>query len=193
MSKRAYGFTIVELLIVIVVIAILAAVSIVSYTGIQGRARDAQRMQDMTTIVKALEVYKVANGRYPAATPTPEGNGWEITSNGSGPTDFLSVLKSGDIGVTSIPVDPANTTTTGTAGAQYLNPRRNNENFVYFYAYYGAGAYGCDPVRGGYYVLGVARMDGVDRGSVASDSPGWLCSGRNWSGQGAWTTGRFTN
>lgn len=34
-TEKQYGFTIVELLIVVVVIAILAAITIVAYTGIQ--------------------------------------------------------------------------------------------------------------------------------------------------------------
>lgn len=39
-KKNGFGFTIVELLIVIVIIGILAAITIVSYNGIQDRARD---------------------------------------------------------------------------------------------------------------------------------------------------------
>lgn len=38
MKQRAYGFTIVELLIVIVVIAILAVIAVVAYSGIQNQA-----------------------------------------------------------------------------------------------------------------------------------------------------------
>lgn len=38
-SQVAYGFTIVELLVVIIVIGILAAITIVSYNGVQKRAR----------------------------------------------------------------------------------------------------------------------------------------------------------
>lgn len=41
MKLKGYGFTIVELLVVIVVIAILATISAVSYTSIQDRARIA--------------------------------------------------------------------------------------------------------------------------------------------------------
>ncbi|AHB42067.1 PilE-like protein [Candidatus Saccharibacteria bacterium RAAC3_TM7_1] len=74
------GFTIVELLIVIVVIAILAAITVVAYNGIQQRARDAQRLQDITSIAKALELYKIQNSSYPNAVGNSVG-GWEISSN----------------------------------------------------------------------------------------------------------------
>jgi len=60
------GFTIVELLIVIVVIAVLAAISIVAYTGLQSRTRDAGRIQKIKDIAKAIELYKIDNGQYPA-------------------------------------------------------------------------------------------------------------------------------
>ena len=39
MSKKAYGFTIMELLIVIIVIGILATISFITYRGIQERAK----------------------------------------------------------------------------------------------------------------------------------------------------------
>ena len=56
MSVRS-GFTIVELLIVIVVIGILAAISIVAYNSVSAKARDSQRLQDVATINKALDMY----------------------------------------------------------------------------------------------------------------------------------------
>ena len=52
-QKRSSAFTIVELLIVIVVIAILAAITIMAYNGIQSRARDSQRAQDIQTIASS--------------------------------------------------------------------------------------------------------------------------------------------
>lgn len=77
------GFTIVELLVVIVVVAVLAAISVIAYNGIQGRARDAQRIQDMKTIQKALELYKVTHGGYPPTIVTPDAAGWELSTNGA--------------------------------------------------------------------------------------------------------------
>jgi prepilin-type N-terminal cleavage/methylation domain-containing protein len=65
MWAKTKGFTIVELLVVIVVIAILATVTIVAFNGVQARARDSQRMSDITAIDKAIKLYIVDNGHAP--------------------------------------------------------------------------------------------------------------------------------
>lgn len=65
--QRRRGFTIVELLIVIVVIGILAAITVVAYNGIQLRARDTDRLSDISQIRKKLEAYKAINNVYPSA------------------------------------------------------------------------------------------------------------------------------
>lgn len=75
-KSRHQGFTIVELLIVIVVIAILASVSVVAYAGIQSRSRDSARISKIKDIAKALELYKIDNGRYP---PIADGHSVEST------------------------------------------------------------------------------------------------------------------
>ena len=61
MIKKAHGFTIVELLIVIVVIAILAAISIVAYTGIQERAQKSKVQSDIAQIIKAISLAREKN------------------------------------------------------------------------------------------------------------------------------------
>lgn len=58
------GFTLVELLIVIVVIAILAAIVITTFSGVQARARDAERQTDIKAIASQLEVYYTDKGNY---------------------------------------------------------------------------------------------------------------------------------
>lgn len=66
MRKSISGFTIVELLIVIVVIAILASISVVAYSGIQSRARDTDRTNDLNVMKKGLALFYAENGYYPA-------------------------------------------------------------------------------------------------------------------------------
>lgn len=188
-GNKQKGFTIVELLIVIVIIAVLAAITIVAYNGLVGRARDSQRLQDMSTIIKGLEIYKTQNGSYPAPTFINGAGGWEVSTNGTTATNFLSAL-TGPAGISKVPVDPTNK---GDASGQYtLTPSRAGNNFEYFYYKYAAGSYGCDSARGDYYVLGISRMDTVPANQSSPQSPGFACSGQDWVYDGAWVTGKYT-
>ena len=132
-ASSGRGFTIVELLIVIVIIAILAAITIVAFNGVQVRARDNIRTDAASKIKRALEVYKINNGRYPGATANPGNGGWEMSNDVAG--SFMEYLV--DSGFPNgTPVDPTNSTT-----------------FRFWYYRYAAGTNGCDPARGGFYVL----------------------------------------
>ena len=66
-TRKQYGFTIVELLIVIVVIAVLAAVTVVAYTGISDRAAASKKLSIASQYAKMLEMYKLDNGSYPSS------------------------------------------------------------------------------------------------------------------------------
>ena len=156
--RRNKGFTIVELLIIIVVIAILASITIVAYNGIQARAKDSQRLADIAAISKALELYKIQNGQYPAAVGNSTG-GWEVSSNPNGNQPFLKSLVDAGI-VSSVPVDPTNTGDMGTAGSK-----------IYAYYRYPAGNAGCDASKGAYYVLIVRTGDGSTHASSSPDNP----------------------
>jgi prepilin-type N-terminal cleavage/methylation domain-containing protein len=165
------GFTIVELLIVIVVIGILAAITIVAYNGVQARAKDSRRLNDMQVISGGLKLYYAQNGVYP--TPSFNGpGGWESSS--INPSQFLQVLKTQNI-ISSVPVDPVNTST----------------SIEYRYYRYAAGSYSCDATKGAYFVLGVVDMESSN-GTYAG-SPGWLCPGRDWQPEFGWVTGGFEN
>lgn len=118
-NQKRNGFTIVELLIVVVVIAILAAISIVAYGGIQERARNAQRTQDVRTIAKALELYYINNGQYPSGAcgsscPVNKkiNSSWATTSDGS-----WSVLEAALVPdyISALPTDPKASTSTPAA------------------------------------------------------------------------------
>ena len=121
-AKKQVGFTIVELLVVIVVVGILAAISVVAYTGIQERARDAQRSQDMAAIKKALLMYNATHAGVPTVY-TFGGNitaGWHLSSG----ANWLSFLE-GEYG--KMPVDPINT------GTEDPTATAAGYEWVYFY------------------------------------------------------------
>lgn len=69
--RRLYahrGFTIVELLIVIVVLGVLAAIVITNLSDVQDRANETSVTNDLKSIAKQVELYKVDIGRYPSTS-----------------------------------------------------------------------------------------------------------------------------
>ena len=126
-ASEKKGFTIVELLIVIVVIGVLAAITVVAYNGMQQRARDTKRAQDLSAIKKAILLYDTSNGgvyssfNYSSAGP----GGWDSSVQ----TNWLSFLRSS---YGNMPVDPVNSSTT--------DPTNGNDDWAYFYYCYNAGS-----------------------------------------------------
>lgn len=126
-------------------------ITIVAYGGVQQNARDTTRLDDISRIRQALELYKSQVGTFPAANPDPAT--WEQSK--TNPAGFLSSLKPY---MGTVPVDPKN------SGVSY-----------YFYYRYPSGymSYAnCPAIRGDYYVLGINTMEeklGTD------SSPGWNC------------------
>lgn len=183
MRKNKSGFTIVELLIVIVVIGILATISIVAYNGIQDRATKARRLSDMSTITKALEVYKAQTGSYPQVVSNSTG-GWERSA--VNPQNFLLALKSSGV-IATVPVDPVNSAPQGSTGPE--------TTFVsYTYYLYPAGSFSCGAEFGAIYVLKI-EAPGV---TGYAESPGLKCGNTVVSGSGGGTntpyfSGRTTN
>jgi prepilin-type N-terminal cleavage/methylation domain-containing protein len=56
-SKTIWGFSLIELLVVISIIGVLSAVLVANFMGMRERARDAQRIQDLYAIKNALRMY----------------------------------------------------------------------------------------------------------------------------------------
>lgn len=64
--KTKFGFTLVELLVVISILGILITLSMVSFRSSQQKARDAARKSDMRNISTALRLYSNDKGFFPA-------------------------------------------------------------------------------------------------------------------------------
>jgi prepilin-type N-terminal cleavage/methylation domain-containing protein len=177
------SFTLIELLVVIAIIGLLSSIILVSMSWTRGKARDMKRLQDMKTIVSALELYYDKNDEYPGQTSSygehePTCGGWD-TSNKDNDSDgrpFIEPLIDEGI-VSAVPLDPINN---GICVGK-----------TYKYYRYFAGLYGCDAERGAYFVLGIVDME--SSGNPYKDSPGWSCSGRDWQDEFDWVIGGFTH
>ena len=79
--KRAYGFTIIELLIVIVVISILVFVSTVVYSNMSVRARDTIAVSDLRSNLRRVELFYAQYDRLPSTVDlatSPSGDDHKI-------------------------------------------------------------------------------------------------------------------
>lgn len=122
MRKSKSGFTLVELIIVMVIIAILATITAVGYNGVQAKARDTDRKNDLTDIAEAIQLYRQ---KYGSDVQTGSGcgsggngSGWFNYSGSTYPASILSCLQTaGYLDNTSGFVDPSGCTTNGNNAA----------------------------------------------------------------------------
>jgi len=81
MQRRAAGFTLLELLVVIGIISVLATLMLGVIIVSKYKARDTKRVADLRTIGTTLELYRIDSGHYPVAINWvsdcgPEGKNW---------------------------------------------------------------------------------------------------------------------
>ena len=65
--RRARGFTLIEIMVVVVILGILAALVVPKVLSRADDARVTAARQDIAQIMQALNLYKLDNGRYPTA------------------------------------------------------------------------------------------------------------------------------
>ena len=69
-TKRADGFSLIELMVVLAILAILVAVGIPTFQGYRNRAFDADAQADLRTGILIESVYHLDNGSFTADTAT---------------------------------------------------------------------------------------------------------------------------
>ncbi len=74
--KKKFGFTLIELMVVVLIIMLLAGVIIVNVDNARRKARDAKRVSDLGLIASALENYYADHHSYPAGGYWSECNAW---------------------------------------------------------------------------------------------------------------------
>lgn len=65
--RHGRGFTLVEILVVIVIIGILATLVVPKLMTRPDQARTVAAKHDIQTILQALKIYRLDNGRYPSS------------------------------------------------------------------------------------------------------------------------------
>jgi prepilin-type N-terminal cleavage/methylation domain-containing protein len=99
------GFTLIELLIAIAIIVVLSSLTLANYSTSRMKARDAQRINDLTQIKTALELFYNHNGYYPQSNCGWDCNEYRVSYNSSWDslaTDLAPYLS-------PLPKDPINT------------------------------------------------------------------------------------
>ena len=87
-QRRARGFTLIEIMVVVVIMGVLAALVVPKLLNRTGEAKVAAAKVDIASIVQSLKLYKLDNQRYPSTeqglkalmekpTTGPAANGWK--------------------------------------------------------------------------------------------------------------------
>ncbi len=97
------GFTLIELLVVISIIAILSTIGIAIYQGVQAKARDSIRKNDLIKLGAALEIYAQQNNGSYIPPADPNVNAYADCARG----DIRNLYTT--LGVDSVPKDPNGT------------------------------------------------------------------------------------
>jgi len=136
-NQQKSGFTLLELLLVIAIIAILAGVVILAINPNKqlADARNAQRRQDVLTILDAVYQFTLDNnGNLPSTITTTQK---EICLTGTGTASAtcgalvdLEALTNNERYLVRIPVDPSGATTTFGTGYHILKTANNRVTVI---------------------------------------------------------------
>lgn len=124
--KKA-GFTLLEMIVILTLLGLITAAIAYSIGAARRKARDNQRLTELSQMVKALEIYRQENGAYPPPLPSRKYNGPHCArSNQDNWQTFLGEQLKRYI--SKIPTDPINTPDCDW-------PMNDTDCFIYVYCY----------------------------------------------------------
>lgn len=74
LKRKIFGFTLIELIVVVTIIAIIAAMSLATYSAIQRRANVASIQNSLRDVSKQLSIFQVINSSLPATMDCSQPN-----------------------------------------------------------------------------------------------------------------------
>ncbi len=107
------GFTLIELLVVIAIIAVLAGALLIAINpqSMIQKGRDSKRLQDIDTLVKAINLALADSELLLAATVAPGVSTGSLVVTGAGWVSYTPIVGKTGLGkfISTLPVDPLNT------------------------------------------------------------------------------------
>mgnify|MGYP006324479127 FL=1 len=123
-QRRARGFTLIEIMVVVVIMGILASLVVPKLIARTGEPKVAAAKVDIATVMQALKLYRLDNQRYPTTeqglhaliekpTTGPAANGWKAggylekmpKDPWGNPYQFLSPGVKGEVDLISLGAD----------------------------------------------------------------------------------------
>jgi type IV pilus assembly protein PilA len=133
LRRKAKGFTLIELMIVVAIIGILSAIAVPMYANMQARARIGRAQSDVRVVVGALSAFAGHCGDVPATIAAwPAAN-----AAAAGGTCALNVAGTGPAQLTAASTDAAGIS----AGPFLRQVPQPQANWTYTYARTAVGIY----------------------------------------------------
>ncbi|MCL6484614.1 type II secretion system major pseudopilin GspG [Janthinobacterium lividum] len=123
-QRRARGFTLIEIMVVVVIMGILASLVVPKLIARTGESKVAAAKVDIATVMQALKLYRLDNQRYPTTeqglqaliekpSAGPAANGWKAggylekmpKDPWGNPYQFLSPGVKGEVDIISLGAD----------------------------------------------------------------------------------------